>query len=397
MHFVLRREMRILLVQPEFNYGKRLPETPSRALLLLGTLAKQRGHDVRISHLDLEPIDWTWKPDVVGITCNTFQLRSAREVVKLAKENGARVIIGGAHVGYWRPEDGIVDRTVIGEGENEFLKFIKEEPNINNIDDIPIPDYSLVDLTKFDGVSPVGLNPSLAIMASRGCSFHCIFCNTPLFWGKNVRYRNPIKVVDEVELLHTKYGINEIFFQDDTFNLNHEWAFQIFEEIIRRGFNKEMLFKIDCRVNEKLFTEEYLLKAKQAGVWNIFFGIESGSQYMLDRMKKGITVAEIKRAIALCKKHSIHQQCSFIVGLPGESIKTLQETDQLVTDLRPSSVGWCFACPFPGTELDKEVTEKGHKWVENWDKYCYGSVYCRTDALDYGEIQSFQGFSYGRT
>lgn len=88
--------------------------------------------------------------------------------------------------------------------------------------------------------------------------------------------------MDEVELLHMQYGINEIFFQDDTFNLNHEWAFAIFNEIITRKLNKEMMFKIDCRVNEKLLTKEFLDLAYKAGVWNIFYGIESGSQ---DRRK----------------------------------------------------------------------------------------------------------------
>jgi anaerobic magnesium-protoporphyrin IX monomethyl ester cyclase len=387
--------MRIQLVQPIFNLGKRLPETPSRALLLLGTLAKQRGHDVRITHLDLEDIDWSWKPDVVGITVNTFQLRSAREVAKTAKENGARVVIGGPHAGYWRMDiDGIVDQVYIGEGENKFLSFIGEEPNIKTIDDVPIPDYSLVNMDKFYGVEPVGVSPSMAIMASRGCPYQCSFCNTPLFWGKQVRYRNPKMVVDEVELLHKQYGINEIFFQDDTFNLNHEWASKIFNGIIERGLSKEMLFKIDCRVNEKLLTREFLQLAKKAGVWNIFFGIESGSQYMLDRMHKGITTDEIRRGIALCQEVGINQQCSFIVGLPGESLKTLSETNELLRDIKPSQYGWCLCCPFPGTELDKEVTAKGHKYIEDWTEYCYGKVYCRTDTLDYAELQTFNGFNY---
>jgi anaerobic magnesium-protoporphyrin IX monomethyl ester cyclase len=155
-----------------------------------------------------------------------------------------------------------------------------------------------------------------------------------------------------------------------------------------------MLFKIDARVNEKLLTKEFLVKAKEAGVWNIFFGIESGSQYMLDRMKKGITKAEIKRACDLTREVGINNQCSFIVGLPGESLKTLTETDAFIKEIKPSWYGWCFFCPFPGTEAEKEVTAKGHKWKEDWADYCYGSVYARTDSLDYGEIQSFGGFSY---
>ena len=387
--------MRILLVQPESNWGKRLPETPSRALLILGTLAKQRGHDVKIVHADIDELGLhKFKPDVVGITCNTFQVKSARLIAKEAKEYGAKVIIGGPHAIVW---DGEADKVVIGEGENAFLEFIGEEPSIKSIDDIPIPDYSLVNLDLFCGIWPVGYFPSLAIMASRGCPFHCKFCNTPVLWGKKVRYRNPKSVVDEVELLHKQYGINEIFFQDDTFNLNHEWAFSIFNDIISRGLNKDMMFKIACRVNEKLFTEEFLDLARKAGVWNIFFGVESGSQKMLDRMGKGTTIAEIKRAVNMTTESDIQSQCSFIVGMPGESGITLQETRELIHEIcsqqqKHTRFGWVHACPFPDTEFDKEVTAKGHKKIIDYSEYGYGNVMVRTDTLGYSDLESFQGF-----
>lgn len=387
--------MKILLIQPEFNAGKRLPETPSRALLILGTIAKQMGHEVRIVHLDIEEIDWSWKPELVGITVNTFQVRSARNVARLARNHNATVVIGGPHAMAWdEKKDGRVDRIVVGEGENEWIEILGDKPNILSIDDIPQIDYNLVDMSRFYGVEPVGALPSMAIMASRGCPFQCTFCNTPLFWGKVVRYRDPQSVVDEVEVLHTNWGVNEIFFQDDTFNLNHRWAFEIFNDIINRGLSEEMMFKICCRVNDKLLTQEFLNMAKKAGVWNIFYGIESGSQYMLDRMKKDITVAEIRRAVKMTKDTGIRAQCSFIIGLPGETLKTVAETDALIRDIKPSWYGHCFACPFPGTELDREVTEKGYKRDIDYEDYCYGDVYCRTDMLSYEEIAAFKGFSY---
>ncbi|KKL20409.1 hypothetical protein LCGC14_2455750 [marine sediment metagenome] len=229
-------------------------------------------------------------------------------------------------------------------------------------------------------------------MASRGCPYQCTFCNTPLFWGKKIRYRDPEKVIGEVKHLHEKYGINEIFFQDDTFNLNHKWAFEIFDGLINSGLSQEMLFKIDCRVNETLLTKEFLDKAYKAGVWNIFYGIESGSQMMLDRMKKGITVSEIKRAIKMTHDSGIQTQCSFIVGMPGETMKTLIETNKLILETNPSKYGWVFACPFPGTEFDKEVTAKGHKRDVDFSDYGYGKVICRTDELDFPELEAYQGY-----
>lgn len=386
--------MKILLIQPELNRGKQIPETPSRALLILGTLAKQRGHEAKILHEDLlnghiADEFALFKPEIVGITCNTFQVKSARRIALLAKQSGAKVILGGPHASVW---DGVADKVVIGEGENAFLEFIEEQPSIKSIDDIPIPDYSLVNMEQFCGVSPVGVYPSAAIMASRGCPFNCVFCNTPVFWGKQVRYRNSVSVVDEIELLHRDYGINEIFFQDDTFNLNHEWAFAIFNEIIKRKLNKEMLFKMACRVNEKLLTKEFLDMACRAGAWNIFYGIESGSQAMLDRMKKGITVDEIKRAIRMTKEAGISSQCSFIVGMPGESIATLQETKQLLVNMKADRYGWCFFCPFPNTEATREVIKRGHIQKIDYADYGYGKVMCRTDALNYADLEAFQGF-----
>lgn len=384
---------KILLIQPSSNMGRSIPETPSRALLILGTLAKQRGHEVQIIHQDfVDNIDDELilsSPDIVGITCNTFQVKNARLIANAAKGYGAKVIVGGPHAPVW---DGVADKVVIGEGENAFLEFIGEKPDIKNINDIPIPDYSLVDLSQFCGISPVGMSPSSAIMASRGCPFHCTFCNTPVFWGKQVRYRNPKSVVDEVELLHKQYGVNEIFFQDDTFNLNHDWAFRIFNDIIARKLNREMLFKIACRVNEKLLTKEFLDLAFKAGVWNIFYGIESGCQAMLDRMHKGITVDEIKRAIRMTHEAKIQSQCSFIVGMPGESMATICETRELIHEINATRYGWSHACPFPNTELDKEVTEKKHKREMDYAEYAYGKILVRTDVLDYNELEAFQGF-----
>ncbi len=366
------------------------------ALLLLGTLAQQRGNKVQILHTDflngfIADEFALFKPDIVGITCNTFQVKSARIIAREAKAYGAKVILGGPHASVW--SDNTVDNKVIGEGENAWLTFIGEKPNINSIDDIPIPNYDLVDLTRFCGVSPVGAIPSLAIMGSRGCPYQCTFCNTPIFWGKQVRYRNPQYILNEVQLLHQRYNINEIFFQDDTFNSNHKWAFELFERIIQRGLNKEMLFKIACRVNEKLITKEFLDLAHKAGVWNIFYGIESGSQEMLDRMHKNITIAEIKRAIKMTHEADIQTQCSFIIGMPGETFVTLRETAQLLQEIKPTKYGWVFACPFPNTELDKEVTDKGHKLDIDYAEYGYGNVLVRTDGLDFEELEAFRGFN----
>jgi radical SAM superfamily enzyme YgiQ (UPF0313 family) len=388
--------MRVLLVQPEYNFPRGYAETPSVALLILGTLARQKGHEVWLVHLDVDcgsarDVLREFAPDILGITVNTLQVRSARLMAREARRmgNGVRVVVGGPHAGFW---DGEADDVVVGEGENRWLEILGERPSIGDIDDVPEPDYSLVDLSKFCGVFPAKARPSVAIMASRGCPFDCTFCNTPVFWGKRVRYRSPERVVAEIESLHVKHGVMEVFFQDDTFNLNHEWAGDIFRGLIRRGLNERMAFKITSRVNEKLVTREFLDLARRAGVWNIFFGVESGSQAMLDRMRKGVTVEEIKRAVRMTQEAGIEVQCSFIVGLPGETRETLRETGELIRELGAERANWGFATPFPATEFNAEVTAKGHKLPLDYGQYDYNRLMVRTDALTFDELASFRGF-----
>jgi len=389
--------MKILLVQPQLSDLRNWAESPSIALLILGTLAKKRGHKVKILHLSIDTQDIRQEinlfcPDIVGITCNTFQVKSAREIAKRARGFGSKVVVGGPHASAW---DGYADTVVIGEGENRWLQILGEEPSIKSINDIEI-DYTLVDLTRFCGIMPVGAVPSMCMMTSRGCPFHCKFCNTPVFWGKEVKYRDPQLILEEVTLLHNKYGANEIFFQDDTFNLNHGWASEIFEGIIKKGLNNEMLFRICCRVNEKLITKEFLELASKAGVWNIFYGVESGSQEMLDRMNKGQTIAEIKRAFTMTHNAHIQTQASFIIGMPGESQRTLMETANLIGNLGGTQYGWVRACPFPNTEFRKEVIEKKHIKDIDYGEYGYGKSLVRTDEISFKELESFAGFKYDK-
>lgn len=384
---------KILLLQPASNWDHPYAESPSIALLTLGAIAKENGYDVTVKHLDIDKIDH-YDYDIIGITCNTFQVKSARGLVKEIRENSkAKIVLGGPHAVAWTDNDGIVDHLVIGEGENKWLSIIgSSRPEYKSIDEIPLPDYSLVDMSRFSGVSPIGANPSSVLFGSRGCPGKCIFCNTPVFWGQKVRYRNPKSIVDQISFLHKEYGMQEMFIQDDTFNANWPWAKEIFERIISRGLHKKMVFRIDCRANEKMLHEDFLKLASKAGVWNIFLGIESGSQKMLDRMNKHITIEEYKRAIRLIQNYGMKVQGSFIVGLPGETWETLSETQNFISETHPFMIGFGYATPFPETELRKEVERKGYLKQIDYADYVYGKIYCRTDELTFEDLESFKGF-----
>jgi radical SAM superfamily enzyme YgiQ (UPF0313 family) len=256
-----------------------------------------------------------------------------------------------------------------------------------DLDYIPLPDLDLVNMGDFSGADPVGGYPSMFIMASRGCPYQCVFCNKSI-WGSKVRFRKPELIIKEIEWLHHKYGVREIFFQDDTFNLDRSWAEKIFKLIIEKKLNKKIVYKTPFRANERLVDEKLLRLAKEAGVWLIFYGVENGNQRMLDEMKKGLTIGEIKRAFKLTHEAGIKTIGAFIVGMPGETEETVNDSIKLWTEIRPYVTGCVTAIPFPNTEFDKIVLKKGHKLITDRNQYSVNKLMVRTDSLDGQKLRS---------
>lgn len=411
----------VLLINPlENNLLKQYEMYPSGSLVLIGTMLHNLGHNIKIIHMladkvgpiELKNIISTFEPDIAGITINTFQTKSAKVVSKIIKEvnNNILVVVGGPHPSALRlrifDDFPYVDVVVVGEGEHTFLEIVEgkdlEEikgicydnkmnelrPPAKNLDYIPLPNLDLVDFSKnkFIGAEPVGAQPTMYIMASRGCPFQCIFCNKSV-WGNTARFRKPELVIEEIKWLHEKYGVKEIFFQDDTFNLNRKWAEKMFNLIIENNLNKDIIYKTPFRANEKLVDKELLQLAKEAGFWLIFYGVESGNQEMLNRMRKGLTITEIKRAFELTHSFGLKTIGSFIIGLPGENERTIEDTYNLWKELRPYVTGYSPAIPFPDTEFEKIVIKKKHLLVTNYDEYSPDVFVVRTDDLTKQDLE----------
>ncbi|HAF96157.1 MAG TPA: hypothetical protein DER10_04645 [Elusimicrobia bacterium] len=420
----MAKSKKILLVNPLENYSPRKYDMyPSGALVLMGTMAHNKGHSVKIVHQLTDGVDLTelgnilsvFKPDIVGITMNTFQTFHARKISELVKKTDKNILVvtGGPHPSALKlkifEDFPCVDVAVIGEGEAAFMEIVEggdlsvipgicfnnkmnpQRPAAMNLDYIPLPNLNLVNFSrnKFTGAEPVGAYPTMYIMASRGCPFHCIYCNKSV-WGNTVRFRRPELILEEIKWLHEKYGVKEIFFQDDTFNLNREWAEQVFNLIIANGLNRNIIYKTPFRVNEKLVDKKLLELAKKAGFWLIFYGVESGNQEMLDKMKKGITIREVKRAFELTHSVGLKTIASFIVGLPGETKKTIEDTFNLQRELKPYFTGSSPAIPFPDTEFEKIVIEKGHLLIYNHDEYCLDKFIVRTDDLSKTDLEYYR-------
>ena len=335
------------------------------------------------------------QPDVVGVTSATLTYKPALEIVKTAKEviPNCLTVLGGPHVTVLdeqalseHPETDVVVR---GEGEQTMLELVDlvsesnlknldkvagitfrkngrivhtpDRPFIQNLDELPHPAYKHFPLTKY---RLFGKN-YLPIITSRGCPFQCTFCLASRMCGKRFRTRSPKKVVDELEWLRDTHGADVFAFYDDTFTFDKKRAYEICEEMKKRNFDLPW----DCRTRVDQISVEVLAKMRDANCQLIHFGVESGSQKMLDAMKKGTTVEQNERAIKLTKKVGISVAISVVVGYPGETADMLKQTFEFIRRTRPDYVYVCQAIPYPGTELYDILRELGWEVSTEWNHY----------------------------
>ncbi|MGR3295908.1 MAG: B12-binding domain-containing radical SAM protein [Candidatus Bathyanammoxibius sp.] len=417
----------ILLVSPSRNYPMANEMYPSGALLLLGTMLRKQGHNVRVVHMVADKVDRAsfqgilrqTRPDIVGFTVSTYQTRMTKLLSLDVKVYNDRIltVAGGAHPsalgGKFLRAFPEIDVAVYGEGEMAITdiardvslrdvygihygyhqhdgKWVTNPPPFpragDTLDALPLPDKSLIDFKRYLGLFPVGRRPCMFVMSSRGCPYQCSFCSKSVY-GNTLRLRSPESIVEEVELLYRDWGIREIHFGDDTFNANRAWAGELLDLVIKRGFHRKLVFRVALRVNEEILDMELLRHLKAAGVWFIYYGVENGDQDMLDRMHKGITVAEVERAFKMTHDVGLKTEAFFIIGLPGETRETIQASRDLYKRIRPYWGGFSRALPFPGTAFTAEAEREGHLLSKDYGTFGPGTMAVRTDALTGAELE----------
>lgn len=233
---------------------------------------------------------------------------------------------------------------------------------LKNLDTLPISLQELLPLEKY--FMPFVGKKFTFVLASRGCPFHCTFCRQPIMWQRKVRFRSPENIVSELKVIK-KLGVKSINFQSDTFTVDRDWVIKLCKLMIKEDLN----FKWLCNSRCDTVDSEMLSWMKKAGCWLVGFGIESGSQKILDNCKKDITLAKIERGIELTKKARIDVWGWFVIGLPGETKKTIRETIDFAKRLPLDLANFAFATPYPGTEFYKQVDEKGYLVSHNWEDY----------------------------
>jgi anaerobic magnesium-protoporphyrin IX monomethyl ester cyclase len=233
-------------------------------------------------------------------------------------------------------------------------------------DYLPFPARDLIDMNLYRKawLSAHG-SFSLNLVAGRGCPFRCNWCAKPIF-GDSF-YSQPAEIVaQEMQILKERYGAQHLWFADDIFALNRRWVQQLAEEVQKR--NCALPFKIQARAD--LMTPETVAALKRAGCAEIWMGVESGSQKILDAMDKGLLVEQVHSARENLLQHGIRAGFFLQFGYPGESWEDIQETVALVRETRPNDIGVSFSYPLPNTkfyELVRQQLGKKQNWSDSDD------------------------------
>ena len=417
---------KILFINPNTRYlNALLTVFPPQGILYISSVLLINGYEVKVvdadidnlSHDDVLSVIREYRPDIIGITMNTLQTKAVYELAKFIKQNeDIPLVVGGPHPSSVKEEIlnqcVCIDFLIYGEGEITFLELVKtlidngnfncvdglifrsggsvtiNKPRmfISNLDEIPFPALQLLgSLKKYPGAYPVGAQPSIQIMASRGCPFQCSFCSNPV-WGRKTRFRSPESVLSEIEWLQKEFGVREIFFVDDTFNLNKSWFELICNGIISRGLNQKSIFKSPFRANQNLVDEDLLKLAKKAGFWMIFFGVESGNQHILNDVHKNIDKKEIERAFKLAKKAGLRTYGSFIIGHLSETRDSVEDTINFAEKIDPDFFGFAIAMPWPGSEMYTIAKNKGYLLSE-CEEYVLDKYVMKTNNFSPDELK----------
>lgn len=338
-------------------------------LLYVAAAARQVGCDVVVTdfcgtggiHKSLiEPAD------LYGITSYVCTMNLAEEIAELCRSVNpdAKIIGGGANLtGIYEQGEALpsfYDAVVIGAGERAICQIIKDYPSLASIYEYDLPrnldemelkiDYDLVDILSYH--RKIDNQKSISILTSRGCPFRCAFCGLPK-QSRIVRYRTPEAVAAEIKMIKDKYGITAFNFQDDTFIVDKKRVKKLCKLL------EPLDISWRCLGRAGLDSLDDYKRMKDAGCKSISWGIESGSQYILDRMNKQVRVRDNYQIIEWAKSLDILDRVFILVGFPGETAKTLSETMEFVDKADPSQYLASTFQPYPGTDVAKNPLKYG--------------------------------------
>jgi len=405
---------------------------PSVAMATLAACCLERGQDVKLLDLSLAQFEGkvpgevmtdilnSYKPDFVCFSFTTPLFDECCEYAKFVREKlpNATLVAGGVHPTIY-PEEVLKksesDIAVMAEGDfilpqiieanNDITKLEKIEGiafkdkkgkiiktprgrGVENMDDLPLPAWNLLPVKKYTMPKIMTKkNPVGSMETSRGCLAGCTYCNKSVF-GRKWSGKSAKRVVDELEYMK-KCGFNEVHVYADMFTTDLDRAKDICDLIIKRGL--KISWKLDCGIRIDSVEPELYKKLKAAGCYGVGYGLESGSQKILDKIHKGLNIKEAHNAIKWANEAGIETVGFFMFGLPGETVETMEETIKLATQLKLDYAKVTLATPFPGTALYAELQAKGRIKSQEWSAYNFhtpSKVYDH-DNLDWDVMQEY--------
>lgn len=258
-------------------------------------------------------------------------------------------------------------RGIYFRGDNQIIKTPPEE-RIKNLDELPFPTWDLFPMQIYinnpfplEAIMDLKNKKSMNVIAGRGCPYQCTFCYET--FEHHVTMRSVVNVVEEVKIMQKKYGVELIYFVDDLFAMNKKWIMEFCDLLIKERI--KLIWLCTARVN--LVDEEMVEKMKEAGCILLNFGLESGSQKMLDIMKKGVVVEQANNALKICRNADMRISQSFMMGFPEETKETLDETINFCVknDMHLTTI--FFVTPYPGTPLYEQAKRIG--LIKNEEEY----------------------------
>ena len=345
------------------------------------------------------------RPKIVGLSATSFTLGIVERWAHFCKSLGAVIIVGGPHASL-APKHTFdscpsIDFIVRGEGEvviNDLIEQIlnnqfdqnlagvcrrkeneiyidSEILQVKDFTELPFP--KLINMPIHNYWCPDAISkPMITMMTTRGCPYRCEFCSSPAVMGKKIRGWSVQQVVDELKFLNIELGVKEISFVDDVFTINRTRTIELCNEIIKQ----ELKITWFCNARADHIDDEMAKVMKLAGCHQCYLGFESGSQAILNNIKKGTTVEKLEKGAEILKKNGINRSIGFVFGLPGENNDSIRASIKLAQKLKPERLQFTRFTPLVGSPLEHyKIIENGfHKqgndqvgvWISEAYKEC---------------------------
>jgi anaerobic magnesium-protoporphyrin IX monomethyl ester cyclase len=363
-----------------------VPILPPYNLAILGGSLSANNIDIRGTDFTVESMDefrallTDYQPDYVAIGVMTPSTDRLKEVIQEVRRlSSAKVVLGGPHAN--GAKDVLLaelkpDAILLGEADNTLPKLVNEgitqqiykEEAFLAVEDLPMPAWQIFKLDRYTCPELVSRQrPVAPIETSRGCPFLCTYCAKTIY-GPSFRPKSAEKVVQEIE--HgVKHGFKEFHIIDDGFSTNLVRAKKICDMLIKLDLGITWNVRSGMRADRS--DEELFRKMKQAGCYRASFGVESGSQEILDKVKKGIKLETIEKAFKTANKVGLETLGFFMIGLPGDNEENMKKTLAFAKKINPYIAKLTVFHPLPGTELYSELKDQNRIQVTDFSKYNY--------------------------